>query len=74
MSPDYSAINTSNISDDWVKQGQPKTRVVETYKRDMRQVTPLGKLKRGSSALEGSVQDNSDLVLVSNIPTNLGSC
>ncbi len=44
------------------------------HKRDVRQVTPLGKLKRGSSAIERSVQDNSDLVLVSNIPTDLGSC
>ncbi len=72
--PDYSAINTSSISDDWVKRGQPKARDVEAHKRDVRQVTPLGKLKRGSSALEGSVQDNSDLVLVRNIPIDLGSC
>ncbi len=71
---DYSAINPSSISDDWVKRGQPKTRIVEAHKRDMRQVTLLGRLKCGSSALEGSVQNNSDLVLVSNIPTNLGSC
>ncbi len=68
--PDYSAINTSNISDDWVKRGQPKARVVKAHKRDVRQVTPMGKLKRRSSAVEGSVQDNSDLVLVSNIPTD----
>ncbi len=72
--PDYSTINTSSISDDWVKREQPKARALDIHKRDMRQVTPLGKLKRGSSALEGSVQNNSDLVLVSNIPTDLGSC
>ncbi len=74
MPLDYSAINNSSISDNWVKRGQPKTRIVEVHKRDVRQITPLRKLKRGSSALEGSVQDNSDLVLVSNIPTDLGSC
>ncbi len=34
--PDYSAINTSSISDDWVKRGQPKARVVEAHKRDVR--------------------------------------
>ncbi len=51
----YSAINTSSISDNWVKWGQPKARVVEAHKRDVRQVTSLGKLKRGSSALEGFV-------------------
>ncbi len=72
--PDYSAINTSSISVDWVKRGHPKARVVEAHKRDVRQVTLLGKLKRGSLALEGSVQNNSDLVLVSNISTDLGSC
>ncbi len=57
-----------------MKRGQPKARVVEAHKRDVRQVIPLEKLKRESSALEGSVQDNLDLVLVSNIPTDLGSC
>ncbi len=74
VSSDYSAINTSSIGDDWVKQGQPKARAVEVHKRDMRQTIPLEKLKRGSSALVVSVQDNSDLVLVNNIPTNLGNC
>ncbi len=44
------------------------------HKRDVRQFIPLEKLKRGSSALKGSIKDNSDLVLVSNIPTDLGSC
>ncbi len=34
--PDYSAINISSISDNWVKRGQPKVRAVEVYKRDMR--------------------------------------
>ncbi len=57
-----------------MKQGQPKVRAVEAHKRDVRQVTLLGKLKCKSSALERSVQDNSDLVLISNIPTDLGNC
>ncbi len=74
MPPDYSAINTSSISDDWIKQGQPKVRAIKIYKRDVRQISLLRNLKRGSLALEGSIQDNSDLWLVSNIPTDLGSC
>ncbi len=53
--PDYSAINTSSISDDWVKQGQAKASIVEVHKIDVRQVTSLGKLKRESLALEGSI-------------------
>ncbi len=55
-----------------MKRGQLK-RAIEAHKRDVRQVSLLRKLKRGSSALEGSIQDNSDLVLVNNIPTDLGS-
>ncbi len=74
MPPDYSAINTNSISVDWLKRGQSKARAVEAHKRDVKQVTPLEKLKRRSLVLEGSVQYNSDLVLVSNISTDLGSC
>ncbi len=74
MPSDYSPINTSSISNDWMKREQPK-RVVEAYERDIRQVIPLlKKLKRGSLDLEESVQDNSNLVLVSNIHIHLGSC
>lgn len=71
---DYSIINTSNISDDQVKWEQLKARVVEAYKRDIRQVTPLGKQKRRSLALKRSIQNNLDLVLVNNILIDLDSC
>ena len=46
---DYFTINSSNISNDWVKQEEPKARTIEVHKRDVKQITLLGKLKYGSS-------------------------
>lgn len=52
---DYSTINTSGISNDWVKQEQPKARAIGAHKEYIRQSTLLGKLKHRSLALERSV-------------------
>lgn len=59
MPLEHSAINTSSIIDNtassWVKQRWPKTSAIGAHKGDLRQVTPLGKLKDESSVLDGSI-------------------
>lgn len=65
MFADYTAINIKNISD--VKRSRTKASAVEAYKRDIKQHTLLKKLKHKSLALEVSLLDNTDLILVSNL-------
>lgn len=66
----YFANSTRNISN--IKWWQAKASIVVTYKRDVKQIIPLEKLKRESLALEKSIQDNSDLVLVRRLLADLG--
>lgn len=51
-----------------------KANAIESHKRDLRQVSPLRNLKYESSALKSSIQDKTSLILVSNLPTDSGSC
>lgn len=69
----YSAIHTNSINNDFVKREYPKARTIEMYKRDIKQVISLGKLKYRNLALKKFIQDNSDSVFVNNIFTYLGS-
>ena len=72
MPLDYSAINTKNISN--VKQKWSKTNAIGIYKKDIRQITLLKKLKYKRLTLKKSIQNNSNLVLVSNLSIDLGNC
>lgn len=71
MPVDDFAVSTRIISD--IKQWQAKTSTVGIYKKDMKQITLLRKLKYKSLTLKGSIQDNLDLMLVNKLLTNLSS-
>lgn len=57
-----------------MKCKQIKISTVESNKRDLKQIIPLEKLKYRNLALERSIQDNTNLVLVSNLSPNLNNC
>ena len=62
----YSCIS-NDIKSFWVKQKQLQTNTIKVYKRNIKQVIPIKKLKSKSFALDKSIQDNLDLILVSNL-------
>lgn len=56
-----SIVSSEHIESSLMKQERPKTRAVTVPKRDIRWVTLFEELKHESFALDGFVQDNSDL-------------
>lgn len=77
-------ISISNVKQEWVsiiktdwKDMKQVTLLGKLKGKSLvlkRQVTLLEKLKRKSLALEKSIQNNLDLVLISNLPAALSSC
>lgn len=69
---DFSDISSKSISD--VNGGCPKISTVGAYKKNLRQITPLENLKYINLAFKKSVQNDSNLVIINNLPIDLASC